>query len=182
MSLTQYEKEVILLARLSKAERIALTWFVFSDENPREKAIDAYRFSRPGKNITKNDNSAYSSARLWISSEPCKVFISRLKDRFFSPDTNPPGVEFAKIDDEDSDQEAVRDADPESRDNIVRILWRHLKAADKGGDSRTVSDLAARLEAIKYKKAEKAPENDSVRRYMPLRCFECALFKANAEK
>ena len=181
MAYSIYEQEIITLSKLSKPEKIALLWFVLSEDAPREKAIDSYRFSR-GNNVTQNDSSAYQQARAWLRSEACKLYIQKIKDRFLSKDFISPGTETllgseCENYDENHENNDLEAQSAENKQVMVKILWEHLILAHRKRDSKTVSDIAAKLEAIEYKRKDDTPEQETIRRYMPLRCFECALFQ-----
>ena len=180
MAYTDYEREIILLSKLDKRQKIALMWYVLSEDKPTEKVIDAYRFSR-NKEPNSNDDSAYQLGRKWIKTEPCSLYIAKLKDRFFSKKAKIPGTETLKllkeIDNGNECQNIGNEYDTEvSREETIKILSRHLRMADARHDSKLVDDISARLEAIKFKKEGTDAKDEQIRRYMPLKCENCVLF------
>lgn len=176
---SEYERELILLSKLSKIEKIALCWYVISDDKPSEKAIDCYRITK--EKSTSNDSSAYVLARKWLNKPQCVLFMEKIKEKVFSKDFVVPGTETIKAksgknSDDDTQVADVEDDTNISMPQLVKILSKNLITADRARDSKTVSDIANRLSQIFFKRNESETKEEQVRRYMPLQCASCALF------
>lgn len=173
---------------LTPEERAAAVFFVVEDRLPFDKiCATVYRIVKKSKAA---DTRAALAGKMWLQDVRVKQVIKYFYKKLFvtskkaKEKANTIGAELGYVigpDEEPTDRTGNESKTQKNneidRGEALAILWKHLKRADKAGDSKTVSDISLRLEAMKFKKEQDENDESVIRRYMPLRCNICPLYQ-----
>lgn len=157
------EQEIILISKLSELEKFCLCAYILSDLNEKDKVMTAYKLSRLNQSDAK-ESSLYVQARRWFLSEPAQAFLTATKRN----------VIISGKDEEERNENVNI-----TKEEYEKIINKHLIAADKAGDSKTVRDLAqTQMTFRQWNKTEDKDEESQIKYYLPLKCSQCELFKS----
>ncbi|SBV92054.1 hypothetical protein [uncultured Dysgonomonas sp.] len=156
------EQEIILISKLSGLEKFCLSAYILSDLNEKDKLQTAYKLSRPNQSDAK-ETSIYVQARRWFTSDPVQAFLTATKRNVIISGKDDEGIKNVNI----------------TKEEYEKIINKHLIAADKAGDSKTVRDLAqTQMTFRQWNKTEDKDEETQIKYYLPLKCSQCQLYKS----
>lgn len=155
------QKEIALIAKLTDLEKFCLDATIVSNLKNTEKVMMAYRLSRT-KDSKATEQAIYVQARRWYSSPACQAYI-KMKEA---------DIIITGKDDEGGWENKTN----RTKDELVAMLNRHLSKADRANDSKLVNEITARLSDLQQMKKEQTEQEEKIRIYMPLQCYECQLY------
>jgi len=161
----QKQKEI---EKLSVVECFALDAYLISKLPAAEKVITAYEFSRP-KESRANRQSIYMQARKWINTGKVKIYLQQRKDELFST-------------------EPIRaNKDPEATGSDTQVIKRTKnetieelnELATKTNDPKLKAEILLKISDLEgWKKEQQTTDDNTIRYYLPLRCYQCTHYKA----
>ena len=183
---------------LTAEERAAVIFFVVEDRLKFDQiCATVYRIVKHSKAA---DTRAALAGRMWLQDTRVKQLIKYTYSRLFVrskkarekaialqneigyQDPDPTEYDTKTIGAGRDEHNKRQKSDNIDKAEALAIIWKHLQRADKAGDSKTVSELASRLEAMKFKKEQDDTAEEVIRRYMPLRCGVCPLYLREKNK
>lgn len=159
-------KRIAEIEKLTESERLCLDGFLISDLPQTNRAIVAYRASRPNESKA-NEQAIYTQARRWLNTDKCKYY---LEDKAGQLNIDIRGVRNVEVNKSGDGKVVSR-----SKDEVSKEL---NSLVEKTSDPKLKAELLMKIADLEGMKKQETDDKESqIKYFMPLKCSQCDLYK-----
>lgn len=165
-STAEKQKEI---NKLTSLEKFVLNAYIVSEVSQSEKLIIAYEASRP-KDSQANRQSIYMQARKWINTKSVKFYLEQRQKELFTQERT-------------RTEETGADEAPKNTGQIAKrtkgeTIEELNELATNTNDAKLKAEILLKISDLEgWKKEQEKTDDNTIRYYLPLRCYQCELYK-----
>lgn len=165
-STAEKQKEI---NKLTSLEKFVLNAYLTSEAPQTEKLILAYENSR-AKDSQANRQSIYMQARKWINTKSVKFYLEQRQKELFTQERNKTiGTE------QEQQPENTPTISKRTKGETIEEL---NELATNTNDAKLKAEILLKISDLEgWKKEQEKTDDNTIRYYLPLRCYQCELYK-----